>query len=359
MTWECIAVTSEDYKSFLDSLRNTRDADEKILRNRIEEQVMPIIEQEEMAHERQKAKREKEMFNLQLIAGAKRSSRLAEKTEKERHDREAIEAEYKREADLAAARRDEERLKKMETDRHSRIMTREQRIKDRERKRVLHEAELQRINEEQDKLARGESRISERQLKAELEKQRRNLEDLSQEDEWIFDCSGCGVHGENLVSSMTRQRVVFTNRRRTMAPIVWHAKTAMCGSTASALGSRRPRPSVRTFISSAGNASVARKKRSFQNFRRLNSESVLRLQQLWRVIEMMVPLHRLYLPRRSIRMLWPRLPMGLRQNIRCRTLRCLNPQPTLFPFLFPPNADHSRHIQLLSALAPRFLHQRA
>ncbi|KAL3480610.1 hypothetical protein BJX99DRAFT_219878 [Aspergillus californicus] len=198
MTWECIAVTSEDYKAFLDSLRNTRDADEKILRNRIEEQVMPIIEQEEMAHERQKAKREKEMFNLQLIAGAKRSSRLAQKTEKERHDREAIEAEYKRQADLVAARREEERLKKMETDRHSRIMTREQRIKDRERKRVLHEAEMQRINEEQDKLERGESRISERQLKAELEKQRKNLEDLSQEDEWIFDCSGCGVHGENL-----------------------------------------------------------------------------------------------------------------------------------------------------------------
>ncbi|KAL4953914.1 hypothetical protein BDW69DRAFT_148700 [Aspergillus filifer] len=198
MEWECIAVTLDDYKSFLESIRNTRDADEKILRDRIEEQALPIIEQEEASHERQKVKREKELFNLQLLAGAKRSSRLAQKSEKERHEREAIEAAQRREEELAEARKEEERLKKMENERHSRIMTREQRIKDRERKRVLHEAELQRIEEEQQKIERGESRTSERQLKAELEKQRKNLEDLSQEDDWIFDCSGCGVHGENI-----------------------------------------------------------------------------------------------------------------------------------------------------------------
>ncbi|KAL3484976.1 hypothetical protein BJX62DRAFT_217914 [Aspergillus germanicus] len=197
MKWECIAITLDDYRNFLDSIRSTRDADEKILRGRIEEQVLPIIEQEEVAQERQKVKREKELFNLQLLAGAKRSSRLAQKSEKERHEREAIEAAQKREEELAAARKEEERLKKMENDRHSRIMTREQRIKDRERNRVLQEAELQRIQEEQQKLEKGESRISERQLKAELEKQRKNLEELSQEDEWIFDCSGCHVHGEN------------------------------------------------------------------------------------------------------------------------------------------------------------------
>ncbi|KAL4920249.1 hypothetical protein BDW62DRAFT_177002 [Aspergillus aurantiobrunneus] len=198
MTWECIAITLDDYRNFLELLRNTRDADEKILRGRIEEQVLPVIEEEEASHERQKVKREKELFNLQLLAGAKRSSRIAQKSEKERHEREAIEAAHKREEELAAARKEEERLKKMQNDRHSRIMTREQRIKDRERKRVLHEAELQRIEEEQKKLERGESRISERQLRVELDKQRKNLEDLSQEDEWVFDCSGCGVHGENI-----------------------------------------------------------------------------------------------------------------------------------------------------------------
>ncbi|GES60895.1 PHD finger domain protein [Aspergillus terreus] len=198
MTWECIAVTLDDYKQFLEKIRKTKDPDEKVLRDRIEEQVLPIIEKEEEAQERERVKREKELFNMQLLAGAKRSSRLAGKAEKERQEREAAEAAKKHEAELIAARKEEEKQKKMETERQVRVMTREHRIKERERKRQEHELELERIEEEQKKRERGESRISERQLQAEMEKQRKNLEDLSQEEEWIFDCSGCGVHGENL-----------------------------------------------------------------------------------------------------------------------------------------------------------------
>lgn len=199
MTWECIAVTLDDYKQFLENIRKTKDPDEKILRDRIEEQVLPIIEKEEEAQQREHIKREKELFNMQLLASAKRSSRLAGKAEKERQEREAAEAAKKHEAELIAARKEEEKQKKMEAERRARVVTRENRIKERERKRLEHEAELERIEEEQKKRERGESRISERQLQAEMEKQRKNLEDLSQEEEWIFDCSGCGVHGENLV----------------------------------------------------------------------------------------------------------------------------------------------------------------
>ncbi|PYH42099.1 putative PHD finger domain protein [Aspergillus saccharolyticus JOP 1030-1] len=198
MQWECIAVTLADYRQFLDTIQKTRDPDEKILRDRIVEQVLPIIEKEEESHQRQKVKREKELVNMQLLAGAKRSSRLAGKAEKERQEREAVEAARKREVELAAALKEEDRLKKLETERRTRIMTREQRIKDRERKRILHENELQRIEEEHRKVERGESRASERHLKAEMEKYRKNLEDLSQEEQWTFDCSGCGVHGQNL-----------------------------------------------------------------------------------------------------------------------------------------------------------------
>ncbi|KAF9895437.1 hypothetical protein FE257_000343 [Aspergillus nanangensis] len=198
MKWECIAISLADYQQFLDNIRNTKDADEKILRDRIEEQVLPVIEKEEETQQRHKVKREKELFNMQLLAGAKRSSRLAGKAEKERHDREAADAARRQEAETVHSRKREDQRKKMEEDRRSRMMTRENRIKERERKRLEHESELERIEEEQKKRERGESRISERQLKAEMEKQRKNLEDLSQEDEWIFDCSGCGVHGENL-----------------------------------------------------------------------------------------------------------------------------------------------------------------
>lgn len=211
MQWECIAITLSDYQQFLASIQKTKDADEKILRDRIVDEVMPVIEKEEESHQREKIKREKELLNLQMLAGAKRSSRIAGKAEKERHDRELEEATRKKEADAVAARKAEEKKVKMEEERRSRMQTREERIKEREKKRLLHETELQRIKEEQEKLERGESRVSERQLRAELERQRKNLEGLSQDDEWIFDCSGCGVHGENLVSSRAEWEWDFTD----------------------------------------------------------------------------------------------------------------------------------------------------
>lgn len=198
MKWECIAVTMSEYQGFLDTIRKTRDPDEKILRDRLIEQVLPVIEKEEESQQRKLVKREKELFNLELLAGAKRSSRIAGRAEKERHEREAEEAVRKEQAELAAARKEEAKQKKQEQERESRVMSREDRIKERERKRIEHEAELERITEEQKKFERGESRMSERNLKAELEKQRKNLKDLSQDDQWIFDCSGCRVHGENL-----------------------------------------------------------------------------------------------------------------------------------------------------------------
>ncbi|KAJ5086614.1 hypothetical protein NUU61_007921 [Penicillium alfredii] len=196
--WECLAVTLTDYQEFLDTIRKSKDADEKILRDQIEEHVLPLLEKAEEAQQRKRLKREKELLNMQLIAGAKRSSRLAAKEEKERADREAFEAARKRESDLAEARREQAKHQQLEDDRQSRMMTREQRIKDREQKRILHEAELERIAAEQERLESGESRASARNLKAELEKSQKNLAELTQDDDWIFDCSGCGVHGENL-----------------------------------------------------------------------------------------------------------------------------------------------------------------
>lgn len=198
--WECVAVTLSEYNEFLGSIIKSRDPDEKILRDSIVENVMPFIEQAEEAQERKRIKREKEMTNVQLMAGAKRSGRLAQKFEKERADKEAADAARKHEMDLATARWEQGQREKQENDRDSRVMTREQRMKDREQKRLLHEAELERITEDQKKLERGEldGRVSERHLQTEWERQKKNLDSLAQDDQWIFDCSGCGVYGENL-----------------------------------------------------------------------------------------------------------------------------------------------------------------
>ncbi|KAL8950123.1 MAG: hypothetical protein Q9222_003823 [Ikaeria aurantiellina] len=197
-TWECIAVTLGDYHDFLESIKKSKDPDEKVLYRRINEEVLPIIEKDEESKQRQQARKERELMNMEKLATAKRSSRLASKFETERAQREAAEAEQKRKADIAAALAHEERQKKMEEARESRMMTREQRVKEREHKRVLHEEELAHLSEDSKKLDAGEARMSERQLKSEMEKRKKELAALAEADAWTFDCAKCGVHGDNL-----------------------------------------------------------------------------------------------------------------------------------------------------------------
>lgn len=196
--WELVAITVSQYQDFIASLK-TRDPDEKELRQDLQEHVIPWVEKAEESQRRKIERKERELLNLQKLAGAKRSSRLADKQDRERQEREAAEAERKRIADLAAAHKEQERQRKMEEDRQSRMMTREQRIKDREYKRLLHEEELAKIEEEAKKVEAGEARGSERHLKAQMEKRKKDLEDLSAEEDWVFDCSGCGIYGKNVV----------------------------------------------------------------------------------------------------------------------------------------------------------------
>ena len=199
--WECIAITLSQYKEFLETIRKSRDPDEKALFKRVSDDVLPVIEKAEEAQQRKQQKRERELNNLQKLATAKRSSRLADKQEKEKEEQAAAEAERKKKADLAAAKEDRERQKKMEEARESRMMTREKRIKEREYKRLLHEEELANMSEDSKKLDAGEARMSERHLKKEIEKRKNEIAAIEEEDEWTFDCSVCGVHGENLVST--------------------------------------------------------------------------------------------------------------------------------------------------------------
>jgi hypothetical protein len=196
--WELVAITLSQYQEFIATLK-TRDPDEKELRQTLQEDVIPWVEKAEESQRRKIERKERELLNLQKLAGAKRSSRLADKHDRERQEREAAEAERKRAADLAAAHKEEERQQRMELDRQSRMMTREQRIKDREYKRLLHEEELAKIEEEAKKVEAGEARGSERHLKAQMEKRKKDLEDLSAEEDWVFDCSGCGIYGKNVV----------------------------------------------------------------------------------------------------------------------------------------------------------------
>jgi uncharacterized protein YdaU (DUF1376 family) len=85
------------------------------------------------------------------------------------------------------------------------MMTREQRLKDREVKRILHEEELTQMRESSANTEASAGRQSERHRAAEMERKEQALQELKQQqddDEFYFDCAPCGKHGPNLVSSV-------------------------------------------------------------------------------------------------------------------------------------------------------------
>lgn len=198
MKWECLAVTYHEYQSFVSSIEKTRDPNERELCKRIKEHVLPLLEKAEEARKRKAAQRERELLNLEKLATAKRSSRIAGRMEHQKAEEEAREAERKKLADLAMAKKEQDKWMKLEQERESRMMTREQRLKEREARRILHEDELANLSEDSKGIATGASagRLSERHLKAEIEKKKQALEELAEEDDdWIFDCI-CGVYGQ-------------------------------------------------------------------------------------------------------------------------------------------------------------------
>jgi hypothetical protein len=112
--WECVAITLGDYNHFLDSIKRSRDPDEKNLHKFITNEVIPILLQKEEERERKELRRLKELENLHKLASAKRSSRLAGKAEKQKEKDAYDEAERKKLADLEMAHKEQERQRKLE-----------------------------------------------------------------------------------------------------------------------------------------------------------------------------------------------------------------------------------------------------
>lgn len=197
MKWECLAVTFDEVNAFVSSIEKSRDPNEKVLRKRIVDDLLPLLEKQEESRKRKAAQKERELLNLEKLATAKRSSRIAGKIELQRHEDEAREAERKKQQDLANARKEQEKWTKLEKERESRMMTREQRLKEREARRILHEEELANLSEDNKKLEAGAAagRLSERHLKLEIERKKQALEELAEEEDWIFDCI-CGAYGQ-------------------------------------------------------------------------------------------------------------------------------------------------------------------
>ncbi|RYP21819.1 hypothetical protein DL765_002044 [Monosporascus sp. GIB2] len=193
--WECIATNLEEVRNFLGTIQKSRDENEKVLKKTIEEHLLPLLEKQEESRKRKALQREKELLNLQKMANAKRSSRLASKAEQQRAEAQAREEEEKRRKEEITARKEEQRRLKMEKERDNRLMSREARLKERETRRLRHEEELAQLSEDSKNAGTANGRLSERRLKAEIEKNKQALKELDEEeDDWIFDCI-CGAYG--------------------------------------------------------------------------------------------------------------------------------------------------------------------
>ncbi|KAJ4203729.1 hypothetical protein NW767_005220 [Fusarium falciforme] len=196
MKWECLAVTLDDVRSILDGFRKTRDENEKILRNQLEEHLVPILEKQEQSRKRRELQRERELANLAKMANAKRSSRIAGKIEQQKQEEKAREEERQRREAESAKRREERSHLKLEKERDNRMVSREQRLREREARRLQHEEELAQLSEDSKNLSSGSGRVSERRLQAEIERNKQALKDLEEEEEdWVFDCI-CGLYGQ-------------------------------------------------------------------------------------------------------------------------------------------------------------------
>ncbi|KAF9695737.1 hypothetical protein EKO04_006050 [Ascochyta lentis] len=198
MKWECLCVTLEDYRDYLSGIRRSRDPNEKILYKRLEEEVIPVMEGLAEEHARKQARKARELENLQKLATAKRSSRISARVEKQKEVEEVEAAERKRQEELAMAKAEQAKQKKLEEAHDSRRMTREQRLRERETAKILKEEELRRLQDNEQKLASNNARLSERHLKAMMKQHEADLKRLNEEEDWFFDCEKCGVYGSNL-----------------------------------------------------------------------------------------------------------------------------------------------------------------
>ncbi|KAH6854397.1 hypothetical protein B0I37DRAFT_29012 [Chaetomium sp. MPI-CAGE-AT-0009] len=196
MKWECIAVTLEEVREFLSTIQKSKDPNEKTLRDQVQDHLLPILEKQEESRKRKQLQREKELLNLEKMAYAKRSSRIAGKMEQQKAEERTREEERKRADEEAARRKEEQQRLKMERERDNRLMSREQRLKEREDRRRLHEEELAQLSEDSKGVSNASARMSERRRLAEIERNKKALQELEEEeDDWIFDCV-CGVYGQ-------------------------------------------------------------------------------------------------------------------------------------------------------------------
>ncbi|CCU75103.1 PHD finger domain-containing protein [Blumeria hordei DH14] len=194
MKWECIAVSYDDYLAFLSSIERSRDPNEKLLRKKIIEDVLPQLEKLEQSRRRKQAQKEREMLAIEKVACAKRSSRIAGRVAQQKID-EAQNMERKRIAELELAKKNQNKWNQLESE-DSRTLTREQRHKEREARRITQEVEIFHQSDIAEKYEDGEIELAEPFIKKETGRNKIEPRKVKKDDDWTLDCI-CGEFGQS------------------------------------------------------------------------------------------------------------------------------------------------------------------
>ncbi|VDB94787.1 Bgt-5210-2 [Blumeria graminis f. sp. tritici] len=193
MKWECIAVSYDDYCAFLSSIEKSRDPNEKLLRKKIIEDVLPELEKLEQSRRRKQAQKEREMLAIEKAACAKRSSRIAGRLAQQKKD-EAQNTERKRIAELELATKKQNKWNQLESE-YSRTPTREQRHKERIARRITQEVETSNQSNIAGKYEDGERELVEHFIKKETRRNKIEPRKVKKDDDWTLDCI-CGAFGQ-------------------------------------------------------------------------------------------------------------------------------------------------------------------
>ncbi|KAL7942283.1 hypothetical protein V8C42DRAFT_151804 [Trichoderma barbatum] len=197
MVWECVAVTLDEVQALVDNLAPSRDENEKILRKQLRDHLLPILEKQEEDRNRRKLKREKELQTLAKMANAKRSSRIALKAEqRQQEEKEKVEQEQLRE-EAATQHRDEQKREKIQRELEMRLISREQRLKKREERRLVRgESGTPASVDEGSETAVADEVPGQSQPHLETGENPQGTKYKQEEEEgWVFDCS-CGLYGQ-------------------------------------------------------------------------------------------------------------------------------------------------------------------
>lgn len=186
-------MTLDEVHRFLQTVQNSRDGNEKILRAQIRDHLVPVLQQQEESRRKKALQRERELLNLAKMANAKRSSRIAGRAEQRKLEEQEQEEEQRREAEAAALQREENQRRKVERERDLRLVSREKRLRDREARRLRYQEDIAQMSDES-KMG-GSQKRSSRQLRQAIEQRKQALLELGDGEDWVFDCE-CGVYGQ-------------------------------------------------------------------------------------------------------------------------------------------------------------------